>query len=68
MAPDYAEVTFLHAAVQALVGDPNEALQLLRSALESGYDATRARRDRVFESLRGLPEFESILSEALSEE
>jgi tetratricopeptide (TPR) repeat protein len=51
------------ACFDALDGKPEQALDLLRSALDRGFDNDFIFEDPDMESLRGTPEFEEILAE-----
>ncbi|HMB70752.1 MAG TPA: serine/threonine-protein kinase [bacterium] len=52
------------ACLRMQQGSSASALELLRQAMEAGYDVLRAESDPHFEAVHGTPEFEAILAEA----
>jgi tetratricopeptide (TPR) repeat protein/TolB-like protein len=52
------------AVVDALAGKQAEALQSLKEVLQKGYSAREVESDPDFGELRGLPEFQKLLTEA----
>ena len=60
-APKDIEVLYRAAVIEALDGKPDEAIRLLRSAIESGYSRAVASADDDFASLKGRPEFKALV-------
>jgi tetratricopeptide (TPR) repeat protein/tRNA A-37 threonylcarbamoyl transferase component Bud32 len=62
LSPADGEVIYRGAIVHALAGRPDAALSSLREAVARGYSAAQARTDDDLASLRGRPEFVSVLA------
>ncbi len=62
LAPKDNEVIYKKAVVHALAGQRNEALDVLKQALELGYSARLAHADDDLAAIRTLPQFEKLLS------
>jgi tetratricopeptide (TPR) repeat protein len=62
LRPTNREILFRAAKVYALTAKPSEALKTLQSAIERGLYPAEARRDPDLASLKGLPDFERVLS------
>jgi hypothetical protein len=52
------------ACYYALVGDRDQAIRHLRSAVDQGYNSDWIARDHDLQSLHGDPEFGAIVAEA----
>jgi serine/threonine-protein kinase len=57
-----SQVYYRAAAAFARAGERHRAVEALDLALSHGYSASVARRDESFDSLRGLAEFDRVLS------
>lgn len=61
LEPRNTTLMYKKAAVYALIGNRERALESLKLALESGYSRAEAERDPDLESLRDSPEYEALL-------
>jgi Flp pilus assembly protein TadD/TolB-like protein len=62
LSPADGDVIYRGAIVHALAGRPDAALSSLREAVARGYSAAQAKTDDDLASLRGRPEFVSVLA------
>jgi serine/threonine-protein kinase len=67
-APTNADAQYGAAAVHALAGDTKTAVELLAGAFALGASPTVAAQDDDLSSLRGMKEFETLLSHAASKQ
>jgi serine/threonine protein kinase/tetratricopeptide (TPR) repeat protein len=61
LEPRNTTLMYRKAAVYALIGNHDRAMEFLKLALDSGYSRAEAERDPDLESLRGSPEYEALL-------
>ncbi len=62
--PNNVYCVYNEAVVDALAGKQQDALKALREAFEKGYSVDQARNDPELNSLRGIPEFERLMSKS----
>jgi eukaryotic-like serine/threonine-protein kinase len=62
LAPEDIQVWYAAAVVHALAGRTTAALAAIAKALQGGYSRSVVEAEEDFESLRRLPEFESLLA------
>jgi tetratricopeptide (TPR) repeat protein len=62
LSPSDNDVLYRKAVVASLGGRSGEAIAALRSALNLGYSAARARQDEDFQNLQNLPEFKNLIA------
>ncbi len=60
---DDVDILYKEACVNALIGKPSRALELLQNALEKHYSAEYASADLDLESLHNNPEFDKLIKE-----
>ena len=60
--PNNVNYVYSEAVVNALAGKQQDALKALREAFEKGYSTDQARNDPELNSLRGIPEFDKLVS------
>jgi serine/threonine-protein kinase len=63
LAPADATVLYKCAVVHALAGQPEEAVKSLRQAIAHGYSRQFARTDDDLQSIRTLPQVDSLLKD-----
>jgi serine/threonine protein kinase/tetratricopeptide (TPR) repeat protein len=61
LEPRNTTLMYRKAAVYALIGNHERALESLKLALDNGYSRAEAERDPDLESLRNRPEYEALL-------
>jgi adenylate cyclase len=61
--PNDVNYVYGEAVVDTLGGRQQEALKALHEAFQKGYSTDQARNDPELNSLRGIPEFDKLLSE-----
>ncbi len=61
--PNSVEFVYDEAIVQALAGNPHEALKALREALQRGVSEQQAQADPELKSIQNLPEFSRLMKE-----
>jgi tetratricopeptide (TPR) repeat protein/DNA-binding winged helix-turn-helix (wHTH) protein len=66
LAPGDVQVVYSEAEIQALVGQPDLALDALREAFRRGYPRSQAAVDPELSSLQSRPEFRHLLADAES--
>jgi len=64
LQPNDREVLYKRAAVYAIIGKREQALEALRSAIDSGYDRALARDDVDLAPLRSSAKFEALVGTA----
>ena len=60
--PASPDVLYRRAVVSALAGDTANAIKALSDAVSKGYAREQVRDDDDLASLRGLPEFQSLIA------
>lgn len=64
--PNNVNCVYNEAVIDALAGRQQDALKALREAFEKGYSTDQARNDPELSSLRGIPEFDKLVSKPTS--
>ena len=62
--PSNAQVLYHKAVVEALAGRSTEAIASLWLAIQNGYGVREIRDDDDLDSLRNIPEFQTLLAES----
>ena len=62
--PNNVYCVYSEGVIDALAGRQQDALKALREAFEKGYSTDQARNDPELNSLRGIPEFDKLVSKA----
>ena len=63
LAPNDPRMLYKRAVVHQLFGETGQALTTLQEARHAGYAAQLVRDDPAFDSMKGDPRFEAILSQ-----
>jgi Flp pilus assembly protein TadD len=63
ISPDDVQLMYSEAQVKTLIDKPEEALKVLRMALEKGYAAQEAWNDPELQKLQALPQFSQLVNQ-----
>jgi eukaryotic-like serine/threonine-protein kinase len=61
--PDDLQLLYSEAQVKALIGNPEDALRSLRTALANGYPSQEAWNDPELQKLQALPQFSQLMNQ-----